>query len=120
VEIEPDGNSFHLTFEKRKNAQCMQENRVGEAATTIGLVCPFKMLEMMRLHTGESEDAFVFRGFTGRLVKPIKHVSGEGKYYICTVFFLPSAMIWGRDGDLPHGVPLSSSTAHKLTASEEH
>ncbi len=69
VQFELDGSNFHLSFEKRKNAQFWQGHRVNVVAVTSGLVCPYKLLEMMRRHTGESDDAFVFRGFDGRLVK---------------------------------------------------
>ncbi len=69
VQFDADGSNFHLSFEKRKNAQFRQGNRVTVAAVDSGPVCPLKLLEMMRRHTGESEDAFVFRGFNGRLVK---------------------------------------------------
>ena len=68
-QFEPDDSSFHLSFEKRKNAQFRQENRVNVVAATSGTVCPLKLLEMLRMHTGESEDAFVFRGVNGRLMK---------------------------------------------------
>jgi hypothetical protein len=61
VQFEPAGSNFHLAFKKRKNAQFRQGKRVIVAATTSGPLCPLKLLEMMRMHTGESEDAFVFR-----------------------------------------------------------
>ena len=69
MQLEPDGNSFHLSFEKRKNAQFKQGNRAAAVAATSGPMCPLKLLEMMRMHTGKSEDAYVFRGFKRRLVK---------------------------------------------------
>ena len=52
VTIEPDGISFHLSFEKRKNAQFMHGNRVTVAAATEGPLCPLKLLRVMMLHTG--------------------------------------------------------------------
>ncbi len=79
VHFEPNGNIFHLAFEKRKNAQFRQEYRVTVAAATLVPVCPLKLLEMMRRHTGESEDAFVFRGFNGRLVKKKRGENFSGK-----------------------------------------
>ena len=69
MKFDSDGSCFHLSFEKRKNAQFRQGNRVTVAAATSGPVCPFKLLEMLYVHTGREEDAFVFRGFNGRLVK---------------------------------------------------
>jgi hypothetical protein len=36
VQLEPDGSSFHLSFEKRKNAQFRQGNRVTVAVVTSG------------------------------------------------------------------------------------
>jgi hypothetical protein len=53
VTIESDGVSFHLSFEKRKNAQFMQGNRVTVAVVTEGPVCPLMLLRMMMLHTGD-------------------------------------------------------------------
>jgi len=53
VRFEPDGVSFHLSFEKRKNAKSMQGNRVTVVAAISGPVCPLKLLEMMKRHTGE-------------------------------------------------------------------
>ena len=40
VQIEPDGNIFHLSFKKRKNDQCMQGNRVTVDGATSSPVCP--------------------------------------------------------------------------------
>jgi hypothetical protein len=60
---------FYLSFEKKKNAKIGQGNKITVVVANIGHVCPFKLLEMMKLHTGESDDAFVFRDFNGRLVK---------------------------------------------------
>ncbi len=69
VKFEPDGNNFHPSFERRKNAQFRQGNRVTVEAATHGPICPLKLLHMMMLHTGGLEDAYVFRGFSGRLEK---------------------------------------------------
>ncbi len=44
VTIEPDGNCFHLYFEKRKNAQFGQGNRGTVAVTNEGPVCPLRLL----------------------------------------------------------------------------
>ena len=78
VQFEPDGNNFHLSFEKRKNSQFRQGSRVTMAAATFSPVCPLKLLEMMRRHTGESDCAFVFRGFNGRLVKKTPERTSPG------------------------------------------
>jgi hypothetical protein len=63
VQLEPDGNSFHLSYDKRKNAQFKQGNAVTIAAAISGPVCPLKLLEMMMTRIGESEDAYASRGF---------------------------------------------------------
>ncbi len=44
---------------------------------TSGPACPLSPLEMMRRHTGESEDAFVFRGFRGLKKSPERTSSGN-------------------------------------------
>ena len=40
---------FHIDFEKRKNDQYRQGNRVTVAAAPDGLVCPLKLMRMMML-----------------------------------------------------------------------
>ena len=68
VRFEADGSAFELTFEKRKNAQFRQGNKVMVAANPGGSVCPVRLLEQLRGFTGGSPDLFVFRGFNGKLV----------------------------------------------------
>ena len=48
VQLEPDGNNFHLSFEKRKNAPFRQGNRVTVTDATSGPVCPLKLLKIMK------------------------------------------------------------------------
>ncbi len=47
VKFEQDGNCFHLTFEKRKNAQITQGNKVTVGDAPQGQACPLKLLRMM-------------------------------------------------------------------------
>lgn len=68
VRFEAEGSAFELTFEKRKNAQFRQGNKVMVAANPLGSVCPVSLLEQLRGFTGGSPDLYVFRGFNGRLV----------------------------------------------------
>jgi hypothetical protein len=63
-----DGSGFEITFEKRKNAQYRQGNKVLVASCPGAVVCPMSLLRQLRVYTGGSEDLFVFRGFNGRLV----------------------------------------------------
>ena len=49
---------------------------------------------MIRLHTGESEDAFVFRGFNGRLVKKIPESTSPGKDCIAYAQYSNSLALW--------------------------
>ncbi len=55
VQFEPGGISFHLSFEKRKNVQFKQWNRVIVVVVTCSPVCPLKLLEMMRRQTHGGE-----------------------------------------------------------------
>ncbi len=64
------------------------------AAADSGPVCPLKLLEMMRRHTGESEDAFVFRGFNGRLVKKSPERTSPGNACITYAQFSTSLALW--------------------------
>ena len=82
VEITPDGRSFILSFEKRKNAQFRQGNKVTVGAATKGPVCPLKLLRMIGLHTGGSDDAFVFRFFNGRLLGRSPERTSPGDAFI--------------------------------------
>ena len=94
VKFDSDGSCFHLSFEKRKNAQFRQGNRVTVAAATSGPVCPFKLLEMLYVHTGREEDAFVFRGFNGRLVKKSPERTSPGKECITYAQFSTFLALW--------------------------
>ena len=68
VRFVPDGSGFEITFEKRKNAQYRQGNKVLVASCPDAVVCPMRLLRQLRAFTGGSEDLFVFRGFNGRVV----------------------------------------------------
>jgi integrase len=68
VRFVEDGSGFEITFDKRKNAQFRQGNKVLVAANPSATVCPLRMLRELRIFTGGSEDLFIFRGFNGRLV----------------------------------------------------
>ena len=94
MQFEPDGISFHLSFEKGKNAQFNQGNRGTVVAATSGPVCPFKLLEMMRRHAGEIEDAFVFQRFNGRLVKKIPEKTSPGNECITYAPFSTCLSLW--------------------------
>ena len=63
-----DGSGFEITFEKRKNAQYRQGNKVLVASCPGAVVCPMRLLRQLRVYTGGSEELHVFRGFNGRLV----------------------------------------------------
>ena len=61
-----DGSGFEISFDKRKNAQFRQGNKVLVASSPF--VCPVRLLLQLRIFTGGSEDLHIFRGFNGRLV----------------------------------------------------
>jgi hypothetical protein len=85
AKLKQDGSCFHLTFEKRKNTKntlFKQGNMVTMGAAPQGQVCPLKLLRIMQLYTGGEEDAFIFRGFNGRLVKKTPERTSPGDDYI--------------------------------------
>ena len=68
IRFEADGSAFEITFDKRKNCQYRQGNKVLVTALPNVAVCPVRMLQRLRLYTGGAEELQVFRGFNGRLV----------------------------------------------------
>jgi hypothetical protein len=62
-----DGSGFEITFEKKKNAQYWQGNKVVMATCPDAVVCAMRLLLQLRAFTGGAEDLHVFRGFNGRL-----------------------------------------------------
>ena len=65
VKFEGDKSCFHITFEKRKNAQIGQ----GIKVTVIAIRpegCARKLLLLPRAHPGGMDDAFILRSFNGR------------------------------------------------------
>ena len=65
IRFEADGSAFELTFDKRKNAQFRQGNKVLVASSPQSVV---RLLRELKTYTGGSEGLHVFRGFNGRLV----------------------------------------------------
>jgi integrase len=68
IRFEEDGSAFEITFDKRKNAQYRQGNKVLVTALPNAAICPVRMLQRLRAYTGGAEGLYVFRGFNGRLV----------------------------------------------------
>jgi len=73
-----DGSGFDISFDKLKNAQFRQGNKLLVASFPLAVVCPVRLLLKLRRFTGGSEDLHVFRGVNGRLVakSPKKTVPG--------------------------------------------
>ncbi len=63
-----NGSGFKITFEKRKNAQFRQGNKVMVASSPLAVVCPLQLLMGSRRFTSGSEDLCIFRGINGRLI----------------------------------------------------
>jgi integrase len=68
IRFEADGSAFEITFDKRKNCQYRQGNKVLVSALPHAAVCPVRLLQRLRAYTGGAEELYVFRGFNGRLV----------------------------------------------------
>jgi integrase len=68
IRLEADGRAFEITFDKRKNSQYRQGNKVLVTPLTNVAVCPARVLQRLRVYIGGVEGLYVFRGFNGRLV----------------------------------------------------
>jgi hypothetical protein len=68
IRFEMDGSASEITFDKRKNAQFRQGNKVLVASSPLSAVCPMRLLRELKSYMGGSEGLHVFRGFNGRLV----------------------------------------------------
>jgi hypothetical protein len=66
--FEEDGSGYELSFDRRKNAQYRQGNKVLVASSPLSAVCPVRLLRELQIYTGGFEDLHIFRGFSGRLV----------------------------------------------------
>jgi len=90
-----DRSAFELlTFDKRKNAQFWQGNKVMVASTPLAVICPVWLMLALKEHTGGSEDFFVFRGFVGRLVSKTPGRTTPGPNRIKYDQFLHYMCLW--------------------------
>jgi hypothetical protein len=78
VRFEEDKSAFEITFDKRKNAQYRQGNKVLVASSPLSAVCPVRLLRELQIYTGGSEDLYIFRGFNGRLVGKSPRTTAPG------------------------------------------
>ena len=68
IHFESDLSSFTITFERRKNSQFRQGNKVTVAATK-DVICPLKLLlELKHVDVNATPTSPIFCGFNGRLV----------------------------------------------------
>ena len=68
IRFEAAGSAFEITFDKRKNAQFRQGNKVLIASFPLSTVCLVRLLRELKTYTGGSEGLLVFRGFNGHMV----------------------------------------------------
>jgi hypothetical protein len=94
VRFVEDGSGFEITFDKRKNAQYHQGNKVLVAAFPLAVVCPLRLVLGLREFTGGSEDLFIFRGFNGRLVAKSPSKTAPGPERITYDQFLRFLCAW--------------------------
>jgi len=52
VRFEADGSGYELSFDKRKNAQYIQDNKVLVASSPLSAMCPVRLLREMQIYTG--------------------------------------------------------------------
>ena len=60
VRFEADGSAFEITFDKRKNAQFRQGNKVSVASSPLSPVCHVRLLRDLKTYTGP-KDCTCFR-----------------------------------------------------------
>jgi hypothetical protein len=89
-----DRSAYELSFDKRKNAQFRQGNKVMVASAPLATICPVRMMLALKEHTGGSEDSFVFRGFIGRLVSKTPGRTAPGPEKIKYDQFLHYMCLW--------------------------
>jgi integrase len=94
VRFEEDGSAFEITFDKRKNAQYRQGNKVLVASSPLSAVCPVRLLRELQIYTGGSEDLHIFRGFNGRLVAKSPRTTAPGPKQITYDQFLRFMSLW--------------------------
>jgi hypothetical protein len=94
VRFEEDGSAFEITFDKRKNAQYRQGNKVLVASSPLSAVCPVRLLRELQIYTGGSEDLHIFRGFNGRLVAKSPRTTAPGPKKITYDQFLRFMSLW--------------------------
>ncbi len=94
VRFEEDGSGFELSFDKRKNAQYRQGNKVSADSSPLSAVCPVRMLRELQIYTGGSEDLYILRGFNGRLVAKSPRTTAPGPKKITYDKILRFMSLW--------------------------
>ena len=94
IRFESDGSGFEITFDKRKNAQLRQDNKVLVASPPLAAVSHVRLLRELLISTVGSEDLQVFRGLNGRLVDKSPHSTTSGPYKITYDQFLHFQSLW--------------------------
>ena len=85
IRFEADGSAFTITFDKRKNSQFRQGNKVLVAAFPSDTMCPVRLLQRLRIYTGGVDGLYVFRGFNRRLVSKIPGSTAPGPKSLLTI-----------------------------------
>ena len=78
VRFKEDGGEFKISFDKRKNVQYLQGNKVLVASSPLSAVYPVRVLHELQIYTGRSNDLYIFRGFNGRLVAKSPRTTAPG------------------------------------------
>ena len=94
IRFEVDGSGYELSFDKRKNAQYRQGNKVLVESSPLSAVCPLRLMRELQIYTGESNDLYIFRGFNGRLVARSPRTTAPGPKKIKYDQFLRFVMLW--------------------------
>ena len=94
IRFESGGSGFEITFDKRKNAQFSQGNKVSVASSPFAAVCPVRLLRELQLSTVGAMDLHVFRGFNGKLVATSPSTTAPGPKKITYDQFFRFPSLW--------------------------
>ena len=78
VRFDEDGRGFEIFFDKRKHAQYRQGNIVLVASSPLLVICPMRLLRVLKTFTDGLEDQHVFRGFNRRMVAKCPRSTAPG------------------------------------------
>ncbi len=120
VRFVEDGSGFKISFDKCKNAQFRQGNKVLVASSPLAAVCPVRSLLKLRIFTGGRRTCMYSGGSTGglwrkALRRPCRARIGSRMNYIYVYWDYGSAEFWRF-----RWMPSASSLRHNPAVAAAH